>query len=179
MRIWQPAVWVAAAIGLPASCGAWQIAAGGGLLAGFVPGSAPGWQFAGQWSREAHVGQRWLVDLTASQFATRETPGGLLERAREASALVLWERRAPFGYVFRPWWGVGAGISHYRFDERVRLNGAGYAVDSYPAVSGTDWDLAVGVTVPLSWSWSVGITAQTGFPSRISTVSMIVLWRLL
>ena len=163
---------------LPASCGAWRLAVGGGLLAGLVPGTALGWQFTGQWTRSTYAQQRWLVDANISQYGTQATASAWRERGRETSLLVFWEHRAPFSYAFRPWIGIGGGISHYRLDDRQLLNGAGYAIASYPAIVKNDGDLAIDMTVPLTSSWSLAVTAQTGFPSRISTVSMTVLWRL-
>ncbi|WP_298135415.1 hypothetical protein [Acidiferrobacter sp.] len=162
----------------PASCSAWQLAGGGGLLAGLAPETAFGWQFTGQWTRETYAGWRWLVDLDVGQYGTQAAPNAWLMRGREQSLLVLWERRVPFGYAFRPWIGIGGGVSHYRFDERQLLNGGGYAIASYPAITRDDGDLAASMTVPLGHSWSLAITAETGFPTRTSTVSMTVLWRL-
>ena len=183
MKTWIRVGCFAAALGLPLSCCAWRLSVGGGLLAGIVPvpsptGTALGWQFTGQWTREGYVGQRWLVDLTAGQFATQAQPDGFLERGRELGGLVLWQRRVPFSYAFRPWLGIGAGITRYRFDDRLRLNSGGYAVGTYPDGSATDWDLGIGASIPLDRSWSIGITAQTGFPTRISTFGVTVLWRL-
>ena len=178
MKTWTAGIFVVA-LGLPAGAGAWRLAAGGGLLAGLVPGVAYGWQFTGQWTRAGYAGERWLVEANIGQYATEAGPDAWLERGRTTSLLVLWECRAPISYTFRPWLGIGGGISHYRLDDRQRLNGAGYAIASYPAITENDADLAVAMTVPLAPSWSVAITAQTGFPSRISTVSMTVLWRLL
>ena len=183
MKTWVRRVWLAAALGLAPTCGAWRLSVGGGLLAGIVPAPSPaatalGWQFAGQWTREGYVGQRWLVDLTAGQFATRPGAGGLLERGRELGGLVVWERRVPFSYAFRPWVGVGAGVTHYRFDDRLRLNANGYAVGTSPDDSENDADLGIGANIPLGRSWSIGITAQTGFPSHLSTFGVTVLWRL-
>jgi hypothetical protein len=166
------------ALGLPAGAAAWRLAAGGGLLAGLVPGTAFGWQFTGQWTRSGYAGQRWLLEADVGQYATEAAPGAWLERGRAASLLAFWERRTPLSYAFRPWLGIGGGISRYRFDERQRLNDQGYAIASYPAIVENDADLAVTMSVPLARSWSVALTAQTGFPSRISTVSMTVLWRL-
>ncbi len=177
-KTWTAGIFVVA-LGLPAGAGAWQLAAGGGLLAGLVPGTAFGWQFTGQWTRAAYAGERWLVDADIGQYATEAHADACLERGRAASVLVFWELRAPFSYAFRPWLGIGGGISRYRFDERQRLNDAGYAIASYPAVVENDANIAVAMTVPLAPSWSVAITAQMAFPSRISTVSMVVLWRLL
>lgn len=168
------AVW-----GLPAACRAWQLAVGGGVLTGLVPGTAFGWQFTGQWTRAGYAGERWLVDANIGQYATQAGANACLERGRATSVLALWERRTPVSYVFRPWIGIGGGISRYRLDDRQRLNGAGYAIASYPAIVENDADLALAITVPLARSWSLAITAQTGFPSRISTVSMTVLWRLM
>ncbi len=183
MNTWMRMGWLAVALGLPVSCSAWRLSVGGGLLAGLVQASSPtgtalGWQFAGQWTREGYVGQRWLVDLTAGQFATRPGSSGLLERGRELGGLVLWERRIPFSYAFRPWLGIGAGVTRYRFDDRLRLNGDGYAVGTYPDSSESDWDIGIGASIPINRSWSIGVTAQTGFPTRISTFGVTVLWRL-
>ena len=164
--------------GLPAGAAAWRLAAGGGLLGGFVPGGAFGWQFTGQWTRSGYAGQRWLLEADVGQYATEAGPDAWLERGRATSLLAFWERRTPFSYAFRPWLGIGGGVSRYQIDERQLLNGQGYVIASPPSIVENDADLAVTMTVPLARSWSVAITAQTGFPSRISTVSMTVLWRL-
>lgn len=177
-KIWKVGIFLAV-LGLPAVGDAWQLAAGGGVLAGLVPGTAYGWQFTGQWTRAGYAGERWLVEADIGQYGTQARANACLERGRAISVLALWERRVPVSYAFRPWIGIGGGVSHDRVDDRQRLNDAGYAITSYPATIENDADLALAMTVPLATSWSLAITAQTGFPSRVSTVSITVLWRLM
>lgn len=166
----------------PAAC-AWQLAVGGGLTAGDVAGPAAGpaegWQMVGQWAREPEVGERWLVDLGVGQFATRGRAQGVLERGRTITALVLWGRRLPLSYRVRPWWGVGAGVTRVRYDERQQLNSQGYAIASKAPVRSTDLALGGTVSIPLGHSWQVACTFETTWPSRLSTITLTLLWRLL
>ncbi len=168
---------------LPKPACAWGLSVGGGVDAGLVPGTRSaepvlGWRFLTQWSRTTGVGRRLVFDVGVGQFATRAGAGGLSERGRETEGLLVWQRRLPFSYRIRPWLGLGIGVSHYRFDDRVPVDGAGFGVGAYPAVSQNDLTLGAELSVPLSRNWSVNITSQTGFPTRISTVTMTVLWRL-
>lgn len=162
---------------------AWQLAVGGGLTAGDVAGAAAGpaegWQIMGQWAREPVVGERWLVDLGVGQFATRGQAQGVLERGRAVTGLVLWERRLPLSYRIRPWWGVGVGVTRLRYDERLQLNSQGYAVSSDLPVRSTDLALGGTVSIPINHSWQAACTFETTWPSRLSTITLTLLWRLL
>lgn len=166
----------------PVAC-AWQLAVGGGLtasdVAGAAAGPAVGWQVVGQWTREPDVGERWLVDLGVGQFATKGQAQGVLERGRAVSALVLWGRRVPLSYSIRPWWGIGAGVTQLRYDERLQLNSQGYAIASGSPVRSTNLALGGTVAIPIGHSWQVACTVDTTWPSRLSTITLTLLWRLL
>lgn len=174
-------VWL---IGFAPVASAWQLALGGGLVAGDLPmanQAAPttGWSFMAQWSRQPFVARRWDVNLTVGQFATDAVANGILERGRIATAALLWERRIPFTYDLRPWLGAGLGISHVRYDDRLQINAQGYAVDSYAPTSHTDAMAQVAMGLRLSRSWSVSLIGATNWPAHFSTITLTLLWRLL
>ncbi|MHB8254184.1 MAG: hypothetical protein ACYDEV_10915 [Acidiferrobacter sp.] len=178
------ALLLACLLWIPSLAGAWQLALGGGLVAGVLQGSrstgtATGWDFTTQWSRQPFVAQRWSVDLTIGQFATSQIASGLLERGRIATAALFWERRVPLSYDLRPWWGLGGGIAHIRYDRRLQINAQGYAVGTYAATSNTDATVLAEVNLPLSRSWSVSLVGATTWPTHLSTITLTLLWRLL
>jgi len=169
---------------IPADVLGWQLAVGGGLTAGLIRGTAPtgtatGWDVLAQWTREPLVGQRWAVDIEAGQFATNRINDGLLERGRLESAALLWERRVPLRYDLRPWFGIGAGLDHVRYDDRLRLNSQEYAVGAYPATRDTSACLKAAIVLPIGRSLSVSWVGSTDFPGHLSTITMTLIWRLL
>jgi len=163
---------------------AWQLALGGGLTGGVLAEpsgttNAAGWQFLAQWTRRPRVARRVLIDLSVGQWASVGSGGGFLERSRVVSALLFFEGRLPLTYALRPWWGLGGGLTEARYDLRMRLNGQGYAVGYAPSVTHNDWTVAGTVSLPLDRSWSLALTAATNGPSRFSTVTLTLVWRLL
>lgn len=162
----------------------WQLAVGGGLTAGMVPaiaptGTASGWSILAQWTRQPRVGQRWTVDVGLGQFGTGHVHSGLLERGRIESAALLWERRVPLHYGLRPWLGIGAGLDHVRYDDRLRTDAQGYAIGTLPAAHDTAACLQVAIAIPISRSWSTSLVGSTDFPGHLSTITLTLLWRLL
>lgn len=169
---------------IPRMAPAWQLALGGGLEAADLQASMPtgvmtGWTLVAQWSRESYVASRFVVDLRLSQLGTQAISQGLLERGRAIGVDLLWERRLPLNYRLRPWWGVGAGVRHVRYDDRLRTNLQGYAVSSYPSTRSTDFSVRATIGLPLSPAWSVSLTGSRTIPTNDSTITLDVLWRLL
>lgn len=169
---------------IPVDAAGWQLAVGGGVTTGLIRGAisrgtVTGWDILGQWTRQPFVGQRWAVDLDVGQFGTGSVRGGLLARGRIASAALLWERRVPLRYGFRPWVGIGAGLDHVRYDDRLQLDSRGYAIQAYPATHETSACLQAAIVLPIGFSWSVAVLGSTDFPGHISTITMILTWRLL
>ncbi len=162
----------------------WQLAVGGGLTAGLVDGMEPtgtatGWNMFAQWSRQPIVGQRWAVDLDAGQFATGRVHSGLVERGRIESAALLWEQRVPLSYDLRPWMGIGGGLDHLRYDDRLQINSQGYAIGTFPATRETSVCLQGIIVLPISHSWSASLVGSTDFPGHLSTITTTLIWRLL
>lgn len=175
------ALWWLAILAVPGTAAAWQLALGGGLAAGVLRGSGAvtGWDVGMQWSRRPVVATRWVIDLTVGQFANTKVANGVAERGRIMTATYEWERRVPISYDLRPWWGVGGGVAHIRYDDRERINAQGYAVEFYGATSETDATVQTAVGLRLSRSWSVALVAATDWPAHLSTITLTLFWRLL